>query len=403
MAKDTANASGYTPKALSKRKRNNNTGVFSMPSAGSVLLTSVACLLVLSLIMVASASIPFANMHDMDQLFFFKHQLMYMGLGVVAAFIVYKMRLRWMYDMLSLALALLLVFILLLVTLTLGDEINGSKRWIEIGSFNFQVAELAKLVLVMFTADFVVRRGNEVRRGYGGIFRMGLVLMVLVGLLLSQPDFGSSVIIIGVILAIFFVAGAPWSQSGLLLFFVLLGGAYAVMFQEYRMTRVTSFFDPFDDIQGSDYQLARSLIAFGRGQVTGVGYGESVQKLAHLPEAHTDFLLAITGEELGLVGVLTVIVLEAVMIASAMRISYIALKNRQMRLSYTAFGFAVIFIGQAIINTGMNMGLMPTKGLTLPFFSYGGSSMLISLVMVGLLLNIHKRTNQIPTDQCRHY
>ena len=175
------------------------------------------------------------------------------------------------------------------------------------------------------------------------------------------------------------------------------------MFQEYRMTRATSFWDPFDDIQGSDYQLARSLIAFGRGEVTGVGYGESVQKLAHLPEAHTDFLLAITAEELGLIGVLTVLILEALIIISAMRISYIALKNRQMRLSYTAFGFAVIFIGQTIINAGMNMGLMPTKGLTLPFFSYGGSSMLVSLMMVGILLNIHKHTSQIPNNQCRYY
>ena len=402
MAKNTANASGYTSNALSKRKI-NNTGIFSMPSAGSVLLASVSCLMVLSLVMVASASIPFANMHDMDQLYFFKHQLMYMSMGLVAGFMAYKIRLLWMYDMLSLASALMMVILLLIATLLFGDAINGSKRWIEIGSFNFQVAELAKLVMVMFTADYVVRRGNEVRQGYGGIFRMGLLVTVLVGLFLSQPDFGSLVIIIGVILAIFFVAGAPWSQSVFLLIAGCIGAAYAVMFQEYRMTRATSFWDPFDDIQGSDYQLARSLIAFGRGQVTGVGYGESVQKLAHLPEAHTDFLLAITAEELGLIGVLTVLILEALIIISAMRISYIALKNRQMRLSYTAFGFAVIFIGQTIINAGMNMGLMPTKGLTLPFFSYGGSSMLVSLMMVGILLNIHKHTSQIPNNQCRYY
>lgn len=402
MAKDTANASGYTPNALSKRKQ-KSTGVFSMPSAGSVLITSVSCLMVLSLIMVASASIPFANMHDIEQLYFFKHQLMYMGLGLVAGLMVYKVRLLWLYDMFTLVSALLIVIALLLATLMFGDAINGSKRWIELGPFNFQVAELAKLVMVMFTADFVVRRGTEVRHGYGGIFRMGAVVTILVGLFLSQPDFGSLVIIIGVILAIFFVAGAPWSQSGLLLLFGLVGAAYAVMFQEYRMTRASSFLDPFDDIQGSDYQLARSLIAFGRGEVTGVGYGESVQKLAHLPEAHTDFLLAITAEELGFVGVMTVLVLETLVIASAMRISYIALKNRQMRLSYTAFGFAVIFIGQGVINAGMNMGLMPTKGLTLPFFSYGGSSMLISLMMVGILLNIHKKTSKIPAAQCRHY
>ncbi|SUD98958.1 Cell division protein FtsW [Psychrobacter phenylpyruvicus] len=202
MAKDTANASGYTPNALSKRKQ-NSTGVLSMPSAGSVLITSVSCLMVLSLIMVASASIPFANMHDIKQLYFFEHQLMYMGLGLIAGFMAYKVRLLWLYDMFTLVSALLIVIALLLATLLFGDAINGSKRWIEIGPFNFQVAELAKLVMVMFTADFVVRRGTEVRHGYGGIFRMGALVTVLVGLFLSQPDFGSLVIIIGVILAIF--------------------------------------------------------------------------------------------------------------------------------------------------------------------------------------------------------
>ena len=158
-----------------------------------------------------------------------------------------------------------------------------------------------------------------------------------------------------------------------------------------------------DDIQDTDYQLARSLIAFGRGEFTGVGYGESVQKLSHLPEAHTDFLLAITGEELGFVGVATVLLLEALIIASAMRISYSALQRRQMRLSYTAFGIGVIFIGQTIINAAMNMGAMPTKGLTMPFFSYGGSSMLISLVMVALLLRIYKEGPLIEKSQCRYY
>lgn len=354
--------------------------------------------------MVASASIPFANMHDMKQLFFFDRQLAYIAVGVCAGLFTYKLiPLKWLYDMSTLGMGLLFMLILLVLTLVFGDEINGSKRWLELGPFNFQVAELVKLIMVIFTADFVVRRGNEVRRGIGGILRMGALIFILVFLFLKQPDFGSLVMVVGVVLAIFFVAGAPWSQSLFLLFAGGVAGALAVIFQEYRMSRVTSFLDPFDDIQGSDYQLARSLIAFGRGEVTGVGYGESVQKLAHLPEAHTDFLLAITGEELGLIGVLTVLVLEALIIISAMRISYVALKNRQMRLSYTAYGFAVIFIGQVMINGGMNMGIMPTKGLTMPFFSYGGSSIVISLIMVGILLKIHKESPQIPAKNCRNY
>ncbi|PNK60556.1 putative lipid II flippase FtsW [Psychrobacter sp. FDAARGOS_221] len=402
MANNTSPASRFSAKASSQRKRDYS-GIFSVPTAGGVLLTSVCCLLVLSLVMVASASIPFANMHDLKQLNFFYNQLWYIAIGATAGFVTYKMRLSWFYDMLFLVVSLVTVLLLLILTLLIGDDINGAKRWIEFGSVNFQVAELAKLVMVLFTADFVVRRGNEVRQGIGGIIRLGVTVGILIALILSQPDFGSVVILSGVILSIFFVAGAPWSQIIWLIILGALGGAYAILFQEYRVIRFASFWDPFDDIQGSDYQLARSLIAFGRGEVTGVGYGESVQKLAHLPEAHTDFLLAITGEELGLVGVLTVLILEALVVASVMRISYNALRNHQMRLSYTAFGFGIIFIGQIMVNAGMNMGIMPTKGLTLPFFSYGGSSMLICLVMVGLLLNIQKTSPKIASIRCRHY
>ncbi|WP_019672141.1 putative lipid II flippase FtsW [Psychrobacter lutiphocae] len=402
MAKDTSKASAFATNTATSRKR-DYFSMFSVPTAGGVLITSVSCLLVLSLIMVASASIPFANMHDLPQLTYFKNQFLYMIIGLAVGFIVYKTPLSWFYDMLFLVLSLAAVLLLLILTLAIGNEINGAKRWIQLGPFNFQVAELAKLVMVLFTADFVVRRANEVRQGIGGIIRLGITVGVLIWLIMSQPDFGSAVILSGVILSIFFVAGASWAQISILVVLGAIGGVYAILFQEYRLIRFASFWDPFDDIQGSDYQLARSLIAFGRGEVTGVGYGESVQKLAHLPEAHTDFLLAITGEELGLVGVLTVLFLEAVVVICTMRISYNALRNNQMRLSYTAFGIGVIFIGQIVINAGMNMGVMPTKGLTLPFFSYGGSSMLMCLIMVGLLLNIQKTSPKIAPIRCRHY
>nr|WP_227429190.1 putative lipid II flippase FtsW [Psychrobacter sp. I-STPA6b] len=367
--------------------------MLSLPSATAVLLTGVACLMVLSLIMVASASIPFATHHEgLNELYFFYHQLAYMMVGVIAAFIAYLIPLRLYYDLFNQTLVLILTAILLAATLILGTSINGAKRWLEIGSFNFQTAELAKLVIIIFVSDFVVRRSHEVRGNSGGkgFFRIFLVLSIFSLLLLAQPDFGSLVMIIGCVLAIFWIAGASAKQ------FLILGALalglviMAIWDAPYRLTRVTSFLDPFDDMQNTDYQLARSLIAFGRGEFSGVGYGESVQKLAHLPEAHTDFLLAITGEELGFVGVVSVLLLEALVIGSIMRISYLALKNHQLSLSYTAFGFATIFIGQTLINAGMNLGVMPTKGLTMPFFSYGGSSMVISLVMIGLLLKIYK-------------
>lgn len=378
-------------------------GVLSMPSARAVLLASVGCMMVLSLLMVASASIPFALSRGMSELYFFERQLLYMGVGLaVAAIPYYFVPLRTLYQTGTQFILLGITGALLVATL-FGTPINGSKRWLELGFMNFQVAELAKLVVIVFVSDFVVRRSFEVRNGWDGFLRISLVIGLLTLLLLLQPDFGSLVVIVGTVFAIFYIAGAPYKQ------FVALGavvGALAVLavtLVQYRLTRVLSFLDPFDDIQDTDYQLARSLIAFGRGNFTGVGYGESVQKLSHLPEAHTDFLLAITGEELGFVGVTMILLLEALIIGSAMRISYNALKRRQMRMSYTAFGIGVVFIAQTIINAAMNMGAMPTKGLTMPFFSYGGSSMLISLVMVALLLKIYKESPEIEKSQGRYF
>lgn len=393
------------PQSRSKRVSRPLTGtdgVLTTPSAKATLLAGVGCIMVLSLLMVASASIPFALSKGMSELYFFDHQLMYMGLGLLVAFVVYRIPLKHLYHLPNQFMMLLLTAILLTITL-FGTPINGSKRWIELGVFNFQVAELVKLVMIIFVSDFVVRRSYEVRSGWDGFLRISSVVAILTVFLLLQPDFGSLVVIVGCILTIFYIAGAP--QKQFLLLGVIVGGLAfaAISMVQYRLTRALSFLDPFDDIQDTDYQLARSLIAFGRGEFTGVGYGESVQKLSHLPEAHTDFLLAITGEELGFVGVATVLLLEALIIASAMRISYSALQRRQMRLSYTAFGIGVIFIGQTIINAAMNMGAMPTKGLTMPFFSYGGSSMLISLVMVALLLRIYKEGPLIEKSQCRYY
>ena len=396
-------ALSFFNKSTSSKLNTRSDGVLSLPSVRSILLSIVGCMMVLSLLMVASASIPFALSRGMTELHFFNRQLLYMGVGLFAAALAYYLvPLKTLYQT-GTQFILLGITALLLIATLFGTPINGSKRWLNLIFINFQVAELAKLVIIVFVSDFVVRRSFEVRNGWDGFLRISLVIGMMTLLLLLQPDFGSLVVIVGTVFAIFYIAGAPYKQ------FLALGavvgglGVLAVTLVEYRLTRALSFLDPFDDIQDTDYQLARSLIAFGRGQFTGVGYGESVQKLSHLPEAHTDFLLAITGEELGFVGVTMILLLEALIIGSAMRISYNALKRRQMRMSYTAFGIGVIFIAQTIINAAMNMCVMPTKGLTMPFFSYGGSSMLISLVMVALLLKIYKESPEIEKSQCRYY
>ena len=385
------------------RQSNGSDGILSMPSARAILLSSVGCMLVLSLLMVASASIPFALSRGLTELKFFYNQLLYMGIGLAIAAVSYHLvSLKRLYRTETQFMLLALTGLLLVATL-FSTPINGSKRWLTLAGFNFQVAELAKLVMIIFVSDFVVRRSFEVRNGWDGFLRIALVVGLMTVLLLAQPDFGSFVVILGTVFAIFYIAGAPYKQFVALGAVAVGGAVLMVATVQYRLVRVMSFLDPFDDVQDTDYQLARSLIAFGRGQFSGVGYGESVQKLSHLPEAHTDFLLAITGEELGFVGVTMILILEALIIGSAMRISYNALKRRQMRMSYTAFGIAVVFIAQTIINAAMNMGAIPTKGLTMPFFSYGGSSMLISLVMVAVLLKIYKESPEIEKSQCRYY
>lgn len=366
-----------------------------MPTARTWLIWSLGLLLVLSLVMVLSASIPFAMGRGDEPLKFFYSQATYIGIAILAGTILYYVPLRAYQNFSLLMVGFLITASLLLLTLAIATPINGSKRWLSIAGMSFQTAELAKFIVVLLTADFIARRNAEVRSNIGALKRPAIWYIPILLALFFQPDFGSIVVIGATVLVMFFVGGVPTSQFSL--FATVLGsiGALGMMQAEYRQSRLMSFLDPFDDVMDTDYQLARSLVAFGRGEFNGVGYGNSVQKLAHLPEAHTDFLLAITGEELGFLGVALVILLEFCIVAAIMRISYNCLVRRQLTITYTAFGFGVIIFGQVMINAGVNMGLLPTKGLTMPFFSYGGSSILFGMMMIAIILRIDKESLSI--------
>ena len=374
-----------------------------IPPINSVLLTTVATIMVFSLLMVASASIPFAQTKKLGDFYFFYHQLAYMGIGAILGLLVYFIPLRKTFRLDFIMYALLACLLLIIYTLIGGSVINGSKRWIELGGINFQPSELAKLLMILYTSDYLVRRSEEIRNHWKGFLRLTLIAMGLILFIMLQPDFGSVVIIATCIAAMIFVGGLPMRQFFIIMGAMFLAGTMAIMGASYRLKRVTSFLDPFDDLKNSDYQLGRSIVAFARGEWFGVGYGESIQKLSHLPEAHTDFLLAITGEELGLVGVSFLLVLQIILVTTVMRISYQALARHQTRLSYFAFGVGILFFGQIFVNAGMTMGMLPTKGLTMPFFSYGGSSMVVNLIIVGLLMRIIKESPTIPANQCRYY
>lgn len=374
-----------------------------LPSLRSVLLTTVGAIMVMSLLMVASASMPFAQSKNLDNLYFFERQLGYMLVGMAVAWGLTRVPLRHIFSFERVFWVMLLCIAAIVYTVVFGASINGSRRWIEFGGINFQPAELTKLVMIIFTADYIMRRSDEVRNSWAGFIRLTCIAAGSVLVIMLQPDFGSVVIIVGCVAAMIFVGGLPKRQFLIIIGAMTVMGTVGIMSAKYRVQRVLSFMNPFDDLRNTDYQLGRSLVAFGRGELTGVGYGNSVQKLSHLPEAHTDFLLAITGEELGFLGVALLICLQAVLLATIMKISYDTLKRHQNRLSYFAFGIGVLFFGQILVNGGMTMGMLPTKGLTMPFFSYGGSSMVVNLMIIGILLRILKESPHIAPKDSRYY
>jgi cell division protein FtsW len=220
-------------------------------------------------------------------------------------------------------------------------------------------------------------------------------MVITVGLILAEPDLGATAVIVLMILGVFFLAGAPPIQFIGFMLAIILGLAAAIIFEPYRLQRALSFTDPWADPLGTGYQLSNALMAFGRGEWAGVGLGHSIQKMAYLPEAHTDFMLAVLGEEFGFVGVTLVMVLSFTMLACCIRIGHRALQHNYLRAGYLAYGISIIFLMQILVNAGMNMGLMPTKGLTLPFISYGGTSLMMCAAMISLILKIDASTQEL--------
>ena len=356
-----------------------------------LLIFTVICLLCLGTVMITSASMPYGEYINGQPLYFIKRHLIYLVVGACALAASYFIPLRYWFN--NTILLWLMVLGLLALVLAL-PEVNGSKRWISLPGFTFQPSELAKFVMVVFIADYVVRRSDEIRYTIKGLLRLLVPMGAVLLLIMLEPDLGASVVIAGSMLAVFFLAGSPLKPFIGVLLVALFAGASAIIFSPWRVKRLMSFANPWDDEQGDGYQLKQSLIAFGRGEWTGTGLGHSVQKLSYLPEAHTDFMLAIVGEELGFVGISILFMLSFLMVGACMRIGYLALKHNYLRAGYLAYGISVIFVIQICVNGGMNMGLMPTKGLTLPFISYGGTALVMSLMMIGVILRIERETRE---------
>ena len=363
------------------------------------LLAGCLALLGLGLVMIASASTEVAAVNVGSPLYYMFRHLIYLviGLGAAAAVLLIPLQL---WQRLS-GLLLLAAFALLVLVLVpgIGREVNGSMRWIGFGAFNVQPSEIAKLFVVIYLAGYLVRRQAEVRESWAGFFKPFVVLLPMAGLLLLEPDFGATVVMMGAAAAMLFLGGVGLLRFGLMVALAVGALFVLVQTQEYRLQRLITFTDPWADQFGSGYQLTQALIAFGRGEWFGVGLGNSIQKQFYLPEAHTDFVFAVLAEELGMLGALITVGLFAFVCVRALYIGLWAEKAKQFFAAYVAYGLAFLWIGQFLINIGVNVGLLPTKGLTLPFLSYGGSSLVICCVSLALLLRIEwERRTQLGSE-----
>jgi cell division protein FtsW len=352
----------------------------------------VAALLLVGLVMVASASIGTSEREIGAPFFYFQRQLVYVLLGLIGAGVAVTIPTAvWeKYSMVLLAIGFALLVLVLVPGV--GHEVNGSRRWIRLGFMNFQVSELARVLLLTYVASYAVRRSDELRADFKGFIRPVAVLGIAAVLLLAEPDFGAATVLMATGLAVLFLAGARLVH--LLVPVVLGAGGLALLAitSPYRLRRLTAFRNPWDDPFDSGFQLVQSLIAIGRGEWFGVGLGSSVQKLFYLPEAHTDFVFAVLAEELGFAGVALVLGLFTVLVGRALAIARNAARAGLDFQSYLAAAIGIWLGLQAFVNIGVNMGLLPTKGLTLPLLSYGGSSLLVTLAWLGVLLRIHHET-----------
>lgn len=351
------------------------------------LIISAVALLVMGVIMISSASMDMASETVGNSYHYVIRQLLFAGLGCVTALVTVNVPVGWWERSGWLLLGIGLLVLVLVLT-PLGRTVNGSTRWIPFGLFNVQVSEVAKLCLIAYLASYVVRRRDELLNTWPGFLKPLVVLGIASVLLVIQPDFGATVVLVTASAGMIFLSGVRLTRFVPLIVVLVVLGGLLVVTQPYRLKRVVSYLDPWKDQFDSGYQLTQSLIAFGRGEWGGVGLGNSIQKLFYLPEAHTDFIFAIIAEEFGLLGSLTVLGLFTLLVVSGFVIARRAEKANMPFGACFAYGITLLIGLQATINIAVSTGLLPTKGLTLPLVSYGGSSLMIMCASIGILARV---------------
>ena len=356
-------------------------------------------LLLIGLVAVTSASMPYSARVFNDAFYFAKRDAVYVLLSLATCYLTLQISSsqweKWHAKI------FLLAIVLLILVLMVGTSVNGAKRWISLGILNFQPAEFAKLALTCFLASYFTRRYDEVRSKRASIGKPFIVVFTLGAFLLLQPDLGSTIVLFVIMSGMLFIVGAQLLQF---IFLIILGVAlfaWLVLTASYRLKRFTGFLEPFKDPYGTGFQLTNSLMAFGRGKISGEGLGNSIQKLDYLPEAHTDFIMAIIGEEFGFIGILVVVFLLGLLIFRAMKIGRESLILEQRFRGFFALGISFLIFFQGFVNLGMALGMLPTKGLTFPLVSYGGSSIIIMSATIGILLRIDHENRLLRAGQAR--
>jgi len=359
----------------------------------SLLIASLT-LFVIGLLMVATTSIAISEQHYGQPFYYLFHQLMYGIIGLTCAIAVLNVSsVKWQ----QVAFWLLLLSVVLLIAVLIpgiGHQVNGSRRWLGLGLIGGQVSEAVKLFFIVYLADYLVRRREEVMTQTQGFIKPMILLGVIAALLLKEPDFGATVVLTLTVLGMMFLAGVKLRHFLILMLIIAALFALLAISSPYRLQRLTTFLNPWANQFDSGYQLTQSLIAFGRGGWFGVGLGESIQKLFYLPEAHTDFVFAVLAEEFGMVGLTVIMALYTTIVVRVFRVARCAERLQQPFSSYVCYGIGLWFALQTLINIGVNIGVLPTKGLTLPLLSYGGSSMIMNCIALALVLRIDYECNK---------
>jgi len=378
------------------------TYVFAKPAAAPEYDRSLAwaalLLMAIGLVMVYSASIATAEASrytGANPAYFLLRHAVFLGAALTGAIVVFLLPVRFWQKCAPLAFLAGLALLALVLVPGIGREVNGARRWLDLGAITVQPSELVKLAAVLYAADYTVRKHAVLKSFRRGLLPMLAVMMFVSWLLLREPDFGALVVIAVTAFGILFLGGMNGRHFAALVAMLALGFALLVLTSEYRMQRIFGFMDPWTDPFGRGYQLSHALIAFGRGEFLGVGLGASVEKLFYLPEAHTDFLLAVIAEELGFLGVAAVIGLFTWVVMRAFAIGRQAALRERHFAALAAQGIGIWIGFQALINMGVNMGLLPTKGLTLPLMSFGGTGLLANCVALALLLRIDWENRQL--------